>query len=134
MRNLLFIAVAFSLLSCSDAYTTTRNSFIGTWHLTSINSNSVDKGVIMYNPDGHMTAMLSKNDTLTYGYSGKYEINTKESVVTHFRDYYATLPFPKSDQGPLYIREYSFNEGNQVLTLKPKESSTLILVWKKVKP
>ena len=81
-----------------------------------------------------MTAMLSKNDTLTYGYSGKYEINTKESAVTHFRDYYATLPFPKSDQGPLYIREYSFSEGNQVLTLKPKESSTLILVWRKVKP
>ncbi len=81
-----------------------------------------------------MSAMLSKNDTLTYGYSWKYEINTKESVVTHFRDYYATLPIPKSDKGPLYIREYSLSEGNQVLTLKPKEASTLILVWRKVKP
>jgi hypothetical protein len=81
-----------------------------------------------------MTAMLSKNDTLTYGYSGKYEINTKESVVTHFRDHYSTLPFPKSDKGPLYIREYKLTEGNQVLTLKPKESSALILVWRKVKP
>ncbi|MEN9704113.1 MAG: Lipocalin-like domain [Bacteroidota bacterium] len=134
MRNLLIIAVAFSLLSCSNVYKSTQKAFIGTWHLSSTTLNFADKGVIIYSPDGHMTAMLSKNDTLTYGYSGKYEINTKKSVVTHFRDYYSTLPFPKSDQGPLYIREYSFSEGNQVLTLKPKESSTLILVWKKVKP
>jgi hypothetical protein len=134
MRNLLIIVAAFSLLSCSNVYKSTQKEFIGTWHLSSTTINFADKGVIIYSPDGHMTAMLSKNDTLTYGYSGKYKINTKESVVTHFRDYYATLPFPKTDQGPLYIREYKLTEGNQVLTLKPKESSALILVWKKVQP
>jgi hypothetical protein len=134
MRNLLIIALAFSLLSCSNVYNSTQKAFIGTWHLSSTTINFADKGVIIYSPDGHMTAMLSKNDTLTYGYSGKYEINTIESVVTHFRDYYSTLPFPKTDQGPLYIREYKLTEGNQVLTLKPEESSALILVWKKVQP
>jgi hypothetical protein len=134
MKHTLLLVLALSLFGCKTSYESTKKAFIGTWHLSSTTINFADNGVIIYSPDGHMTAMLSKNDTLTYGYSGKYEINTKESVVTHFRDYYATLPFPKSDQGPLYIREYSFSEDNQVLTLKPKESSTLILVWRKVKP
>ena len=134
MRNLLIIVVAFSLLSCSDAYTTTRNSFIGTWHLTSINSNTVDKGVIMYNPDGHMAAMLSKQDTIVIGYSGRYENNSKESIVTHFRDFYSILPHPRPDIVPIFIREYSFSENGQVLTLKPKEIKGQALVWRKVKP
>ena len=134
MKHTLLLVLALSLFGCKTSYESTKKAFIGTWHLSSTTINFADKGVIIYSPDGHMTAMLSKNDTLTYGYSGKYEINTKESVVTHFREYYATLPFPKSDQGPLYIREYSLSEGNQVLTLKPKESSALILVWRKVKP
>jgi hypothetical protein len=134
MKYTLLLVLALSLFGCKTSYESTKKAFIGTWHLSSTTINFADKGVIIYSPDGHMTAMLSKNDTLTYGYSGKYEINTKESVVTHFREYYATLPFPKSDQGPLYIREYRLSEGNQVLTLKPKESSALILVWRKVKP
>jgi hypothetical protein len=88
----------------------------------------------MYNPDGHMAAMLSKQDSIVIGYSGRYEINSKESIVTHFRDFYSILPHPRPDIVPIFIREYSFSENGQVLTLKPKEIKGQALVWRKVKP
>jgi hypothetical protein len=69
----------------------------------------------MYNPDGQMVAMLSLKDTIVIGYSGKYEINTKESIVTHFRDFYSILPHPRPDIGPIFIRDYSFSQDFQVL-------------------
>ena len=134
MKHLLLIAFALSLLSCSNRYELTQKKFIGTWHLMSINSNTVDKGVIMYSPDGHMAAMLSKKDTIVIGYSGRYKINATESIVTHFRDFYSILPHPRPDIVPIFIRDYSFSEDGQVLTLKPKEIKGQELVWKKVRP
>jgi hypothetical protein len=134
MKHLLLIAMTASLLACSNRYELTQKKFIGTWHLMSINSNTVDKGVIMYSPDGHMAAMLSKKDTIVIGYSGRYQINAAESNVTHFRDFYSILPHPRPDIVPIFIREYAFSQDGQVLTLKPKEIKGQELVWKKVRP
>jgi len=85
-------------------------------------------------PDGQMAAMLSLKDTIVIGYSGKYEINTKESIVTHFRDFYSYLPHPRPDIVPIFIRDYSFSQDFQVLILKPKELKGQELIWKKVNP
>jgi hypothetical protein len=134
MKKLLAVALSLSLFACNTVYKSTQKAFIGTWHLTSINSNTVDKGVIMYSPDGQMAAMLSKNDTIVIGYSGTYEINTKESIVTHYRDFYSILPHPRPDITPIFIRDYSFSENGQVLTLRPKEIKGQALIWKKVQP
>jgi hypothetical protein len=86
--------ILFGLIGCKDKNKITKDSFIGTWHLVSISDGFVDKGLIMYSSDGQMSAILSKNDSMLLGYSGKYEINLKESYVTHFRDFYSTLPYP----------------------------------------
>jgi hypothetical protein len=134
MKKLLAVALSISLLACNNVYKSTQKAFIGTWHLTSINSNTVDKGVIMYSPDGHMAAMLSKKDTIVIGYSGRYQINADASIVTHFRDFYSILPHPRPDIVPIFIREYAFSQDGQVLTLKPKETKGQELVWKKVRP
>ena len=132
MKISLTLFLALSLFACSNSYKITKKAFIGTWHLTSINTNTVDKGVLMYSPDGHMAAMLSLKDTIVIGYSGKYEINTNESIVTHFRDFYSILPHPRPDIVPIFIRDYSFSQDFQVLTLKPKELKGQELIWKKV--
>ncbi|MBP6094183.1 MAG: hypothetical protein KA514_07335 [Cytophagaceae bacterium] len=134
MKNTFLLLLTLSLFSCKSSLETTQKAFIGTWHLMSINSNTVDKGVIMYSPDGHMAAMLSKKDTIVIGYSGRYKINPQESIVTHFRDFYSILPHPRPDIVPIFIRDYSFSQDGQVLTLKPKEIKGQELVWKKVKP
>jgi hypothetical protein len=134
MKNILLIALAMSCLACGNNYQLTQKKFIGTWHLISINSNTVDKGVIMYSLDGHMSAMLSKKDTIVIGYSGRYKINAAESSVTHFRDFYSILPHPRPDIVPIFIRDYSFSQDGQVMTLKPKEIKGQELVWKKVRP
>ena len=134
MKHIVYIFLALTLLSCNNQYKLTQKKFIGTWHLMSINSNTVDKGVIMYSPDGHMAAMLSKKDTIVIGYSGRYQINPGESKVTHFRDFYSILPHPRPDIVPIFIRDYSFSEDGQILTLKPKEIKGQELVWKKVRP
>ena len=134
MKHIVYIFLALTLLSCNNQYKLTQKKFIGTWHLMSINSNTVDKGVIMYSPDGHMAAMLSKKDTIVIGYSGRYQINPGESKVTHFRDFYSILPHPRPDIVPIFIRDYSFSEDGQILTLKPKESKGQELLWKKVRP
>jgi hypothetical protein len=110
MKTTLILLLTISLFSCNNSYKIAKKPFIGTWHLTSINTNTVDKGVLMYSPDGQMTAMLSLKDTIVIGYSGKYEINTKESIVTHFRDFYSILPHPRPDIVPIFIRDYSFSQ------------------------
>jgi hypothetical protein len=132
MKNTLLLALTLSLFGCKTSYERTRKAFIGTWHLSSTTINTLDKGMIMYSHDGQMTALLSRNDSLIIGYSGKYEINSKESIVTHFRDFYPLIPFPKGTPVPIFIRDYSFSENGQVLTLKPKETKGQELVWRKV--
>ena len=132
MKNFLLTLIMISFCACENKDSITKNAFIGTWHLESINDSTVNKGVIMYSPDGQMSAILSKNDSMVIGYSGKYEINTKESFVTHFRDFYSILPYPRPTVVPIYVRDFSFSKDFKTLTLRPKEDKGLTLIWKKV--
>ena len=64
MKIALMLLLALILFACNNSYKITKKAFIGTWHLTSINTNTVDKGVPMYSPDGQMAAMLCLKDTI----------------------------------------------------------------------
>lgn len=133
MKNVLLLIILFSLIACKDNDKITKDAFIGTWHLVSISDGFVDKGLIMYSQDGQMSAILSKNDSMLLGYSGRYEINLKESYVIHFRDFYSTLPYPNKTKTTIFVRDFIFSNDGQTLTLKPRESKGLSLIWKKVK-
>ena len=131
MKKILCLLIVIELASCSNVNKITKNDFIGTWHLVSISDGFVDKGVLSYSPDNQMIAILSKNDSMLIGYSGKYEINYKVSYVTHYRDFYSILPYPEEIQNPIFIRDFSFSSDKQTLTLKPREEKGLELIWKK---
>jgi len=132
MKNLLLTLIVISFCACGNKDSITKNAFIGTWHLVSMNDTTANKGVIIYSPDGQMSAILSKNDSMVIGYSGKYEINSKESFVTHFRDFYSILPYPRPTEVPIYVRDFSFSKDFKTLTLRPRENKGLALIWKKV--
>ena len=70
-----------------------NNYLVGTWHLTTKGQNLFHKGVIIYSVDGQMSVILNHKDSAASGYSGKYEVNEKESYVKHYRDFYSLLPF-----------------------------------------
>ena len=133
MKNILLVIILFGCIACKNKDKVTKDSFLGTWHLVSISDGFVDKGVIMYSQDGQMSAILSKNDSMLVGYSGKYEINLKDSYVTHFRDFYSNLPYPSKTDTSIFVRDFVFSNNGQTLTLKPRESKELSLIWKKVK-
>lgn len=132
MKIIILFVFVLGIFACNNQDKVTTSSFIGTWHLVSISDGSVDKGVLMYNADGQMVAALSKKDSMLYGYSGKYEINFKEAYVKHVRDFYKSLPYTKDSNEIIFNRDYSFSEDKQTLTLKPRETKGLVLVWKKV--
>lgn len=133
MKKILILSFAIFFIACNNQEKITKNDFVGTWHLVSISDGYADKGVIIYSPDGQMSVILSKKDSMLIGYSGKYEINFKESYVKHFRNFYTTLPYPVETKNPVFIRDYLFSKDKQTLILKPREEKGLELIWKKVK-
>ena len=120
-------------MACAHQKKITKNDFVGSWHLVSISDGYADKGVIIYSYDGQMSVIFSKKDSMLLGYSGKYEINFKESFVKHFRNFYTTLPYPTETKNPVFIRDFTFSNDKQRLTLKPREEKGLELIWEKVK-
>jgi hypothetical protein len=132
MKNVYFLLFILTLVSCSNEDQLTKNAFIGTWHLVSTQPNIMDKGVLMYSQDGQMTAILNKKDKSIIGYCGKYEINTKLSFVTHYRDFYASLPEANDSTPPVYIRDFELSADKKTLILRPREEAGLSLTWKKV--
>ena len=95
-----------------------NNYLVGTWHLTTKGQNLFHKGVIIYSVDGQMSVILNHKDSAASGYSGKYEVNEKESYVKHYRDFYSLLPFTNADK--------------KTLTLSPREDTSFSLVWERV--
>ena len=132
MKNLYFLLFIITLASCSNEDKLTKDAFVGTWHLVSTQPNIMDKGVLMYSPDGQMTAILNKKDNSIIGYCGKYEINTKLSFVTHYRDFYASLPAANDSTPPVYIRDFKLSADKKTLILSPREETGLTLTWEKV--
>lgn len=132
MKNLYFLLIVLSITACSNRDRITKEAFVGTWHLVRTQPNILDKGLLMYSPDGHMTAILNKKDKSIIGYSGRYEINTALSFVTHYRDFYALLPSTNDSTPPVYIRDFKLSEDKKTLILSPREEAGLTLTWKKV--
>lgn len=132
MKNVYFLLFITTLVSCNNKDKLTKEAFIGTWHLVRTQPNIMDKGVLMYSPDGQMTAILNKKDKSIIGYCGKYEINSKLSFVTHYRDFYASLPEANDSTPPVYIRDFKLSADKKTLILSPREEAGLSLTWKKV--
>jgi hypothetical protein len=136
-NSIVFLMIAGSLLTnCksneNQILNNAPNELVGTWHLTTKGQNIFDKGVIMYNPDGQMSVILSKKDSVVTGYSGKYELNTKEQYVAHYRDYYTLLPYVNDSIPPVWIRDYKLSEDKKTLTLSPREDKSFSLIWERV--
>lgn len=136
-NSIVFLMIAGSLLTnCksneNQILNNAPNELVGTWHLTTKGQNIFDKGVIMYNPDGQMSVILSKKDSVVTGYSGKYELNTKEQYVAHYRDYYTLLPYVNDSIPPVWIRDYKLSEDKKTLTLSPREDKSYSLIWERV--
>lgn len=136
-NSIVFLMIAGSLLTnCksneNQILNNAPNELVGTWHLTNKGQNIFDKGVIMYNPDGQMSVILSKKDSVVTGYSGKYELNTKEQYVAHYRDYYTLLPYVNDSIPPVWIRDYKLSEDKKTLTLSPREDKSFSLIWERV--
>ena len=109
-----------------------NNYLVGTWHLTTKGQNLFHKGVIIYSVDGQMSVILNHKDSAASGYSGKYEVNEKESYVKHYRDFYSLLPFTNDSIPPIWIRDYKLSADKKTLTLSPREDTSLSLVWERV--
>ena len=109
-----------------------NNYLVGTWHLTTKGQNLVHKGVIIYSVDGQMSVILNHKDSAASGYSGKYEVNEKESYVKHYRDFYSLLPFTNDSIPPIWIRDYKLSADKKTLTLSPREDTSFSLVWERV--
>ncbi len=136
-HTLFFLLLASSLIThCKNKEikptNQPANELVGTWHLTTKGQHIFDKGVIMYSADGQMCVILSKKDSVVTGYSGKYELNTKEQYVAHYRDYYTLLPFINDSIPPVWIRDYSLSEDRKTLTLSPREDKSFSLIWERV--
>ena len=108
------------------------NDLVGTWHLTTKGQNLFHKGVIIYSVDGQMSVILNHKDSAASGYSGKYEVNEKESYVKHYRDFYSLLPFTNDSIPPIWIRDYKLSADKKTLTLSPREDTSFSLVWERV--
>ncbi len=109
-----------------------NNYLVGTWHLTTKGQNLFHKGVIIYSVDGQMSVILNHKDSAASGYSGKYEVNEKESYVKHYRDFYSLLPFTNDSIPPIWIRDYKLSADKKTLTLSPREDISFSLVWERV--
>jgi hypothetical protein len=109
-----------------------NNYLVGTWHLTTKGQNLFHKGVIIYSVDGQMSVILNHKDSAASGYSGKYEVNEKESYVKHYRDFYSLLPFTNDSIPPVWIRDYKLSADKKTLTLSPREDTSFSLVWERV--
>ena len=109
-----------------------NNYLVGTWHLTTKGQNLFHKGVIIYSVDGQMSVILNHKDSAASGYSGKYEVNEKESYVKHYRDFYSLLPFTNDSIPPILIRDYKLSADKKTLTLSPREDTSFSLVWERV--
>jgi hypothetical protein len=109
-----------------------NNDLVGTWHLTTKGQNLFHKGVIIYSVDGQMSVILNHKDSAASGYSGKYEVNEKESYVKHYRDFYSLLPFTNDSIPPIWIRDYKLSADKKTLTLSPREDTSFSLVWERV--
>ena len=109
-----------------------NNYLVGTWHLTTKGQNLFHKGVIIYSVDGQMSVILNNKDSAASGYSGKYEVNEKESYVKHYRDFYSLLPFTNDSIPPIWIRDYKLSADKKTLTLSPREDTSFSLVWERV--
>ena len=109
-----------------------NNDLVGTWHLTTKGQNLFHKGVIIYSVDGQMSVILNHKDSAASGYSGRYEVNEKESYVKHYRDFYALLPFTNDSIPPIWIRDYKLSADKKTLTLSPREDTSFSLVWERV--
>jgi hypothetical protein len=136
-NTLFFLLLASSLMiHCKnkEIIQTTQpvNELVGTWHLTTKGQNIFDKGVIIYSADGQMSVILSKKDSVVTGYSGKYELNSKAHFVSHYRDYYALLPYVNDSTPPIWIRDYTLSEDKKTLTLSPREDTSFSLIWERV--
>ena len=136
-NSIVFLMIAgYLLTNCksneNQILNNAPNELVGTWHLTTKGQNIFDKGVIMYNPDGQMSVILSKKDSVVTGYSGKYELNTKEQYVAHYRDYYTLLPYVNDSIPPVWIRDYKLSEDKKTLTLSPREDKSFSLIWERV--
>jgi len=75
---------------------TLRDSVLGAWELVSFNSTDVatgvvehplgpsPRGLIVYTPDGHMSAQLANPDMSGYvAYCGRFAVNEETSTVHH---------------------------------------------------
>ena len=109
-----------------------NNYLVGTWHLTTKGQNLFHQGVIIYSVDGQMSVILNHKDSAASGYSGKYEVNEKESYVKHYRDFYSLLPFTNDSIPPIWIRDYKLSADKKTLTLSPREDTSFSLVWERV--
>ena len=109
-----------------------NNYLVGTWHLTTKGQNLFHKGVIIYSVDGQMSVILNHKDSAASGYSGKYEVNEKESYVKHYRDFYSLLPFTNDSIPTIWIRDYKLSADKKTLTLSPREDTSFSLVWERV--
>jgi hypothetical protein len=76
--------------------TTLRDSVLGTWELVSfvaIDSvtcnerhplGTAPRGLILYTPDGHMSAQLAESDLTGYvAYGGRFSVNEETSTLHH---------------------------------------------------
>ncbi len=132
MKKIFSFILIIVFASCNNEDKLTKEAFVGTWHLVSTQPNIMDKGVLMYSSDGQMTAILNKKDKSIIGYCGKYEINSKLSFVTHYRDFYASLPEANDSTPPVYIRDFKLSADKKTLILSPREEAGLSLTWRKV--
>lgn len=130
--KILLALIIFIGMGCSQNQNKLQKDMIGAWHLTTKGQNVYDKGVIIYSENGQMSVIISKTDSVVTGYSGKYEVNEKESYVKHYRDYYSLLPFVKDSIPPLWIRDVQLSANKKLLTLSPREEKGFSLIWEKV--
>ena len=132
MLLILFIAAIGCNTKPKAAGKELNNYLVGTWHLTTKGQNLFHKGVIIYSVDGQMSVILNHKDSAASGYSGKYEVNEKESYVKHYRDFYSLLPFTNDSIPPIWIRDYKLSADKKTLTLSPREDTSFSLVWERV--
>jgi hypothetical protein len=136
MQKRMLLILIIAVIGCNtkpkSAGMELNSDLVGAWHLTTKGQNLYHKGVIIYSVDGQMSVILNHKDSAASGYSGKYEVNEKESYVKHYRDFYSLLPFTNDSIPPVWIRDYKLSADKKTLTLSPREDTSLSLVWERV--
>lgn len=134
-----------------------RDRIVGTWRLVSTEETMNDgttrpfpvfgprgKGILMYQPDGYMCAVITNPDRLkwadpahgtpeekaaaadgTFSYCGRYEIDAKHETIVHLPEVASVPGFVGSRQ----IRPYCFEDGRLIFSDVEKDDP-LVASWK----